>query len=91
MTRKKGNKYSEVKIFEILKEYKSGVSVLEICRKHGISKSTLYKWRNKYQDMELSDIQRLKSLTEENRRLKEICANLNLDNLILKEALEKNF
>ena len=91
MTRKKSNIYSEVKIFEILKEYKSGVNVLEICTKHGISKSTLYKWRNKYQDMELSDIQRLKSLTEENRRLREICANLNLDNLILKEALEKNF
>jgi|TARA_Y100000389_G_scaffold115772_2_gene112950 putative transposase len=91
MTRKKSNIYSEVKIFEILKEYKYGVNVLEICTKHGISKSTLYKWRNKYQDMELSDIQRLKSLTEENRRLREICANLNLDNLILKEALEKNF
>jgi len=91
MTRKKGISYSEVKIFEILKEYKSGVNVLEICRRHGVSKSAIYKWNNKYQDMELSDIKKLKSLTEENRRLKEICANLNLDNLILKEALEKNF
>ena len=46
MTRKKGISYSEVKIFEILKEYKSGVNVLEICRRHGVSKSAIYKWNN---------------------------------------------
>ena len=91
MTSKRVSRYSEVKIFEILKEYKSGISTLEICRKHGVSRATLYKWKGKYSDMELSDIRKLKSLLEENKKLKEVCANLSLDNLILKEALEKNF
>jgi len=91
MTNKRASRYSEVKIFEILKEYKSGISTLEICRKHGISKATLHKWKGKYSDMELSDITKLKSLLAENKKLKEVCANLSLDNLILKEALEKNF
>ena len=91
MTKKSVTRYSEAKIFEILKEYQSGIDIAQICRKYGVGKSTLYKWNNKYKDMELSDIKKLKSLIEENRKLKEVCANLNLDNLILKEALEKNF
>lgn len=83
------NKYSEAKIFEILKEYESGINTLEICRKHEVSRATLYKWKSKYQGMTLSDISKLKSLTEENRRLKQLCADLSLEKLILKETLEK--
>ncbi|NBV06829.1 MAG: transposase [Proteobacteria bacterium] len=83
--------YSESKILEVLKEYNSGVSGLEVCRKYNIAKSTLYKWSNKYRDMSLSDISKLKILAEENRKLKELCANLSLDNLILKESLQKKF
>ena len=84
-------KYSESKIFEILKEYEAGISPLELCRKHGMSKAALYSWKNKYQGMDLSDIKRLKHLEEENRRLKTLYANLSLDNQILKEALGKKF
>ena len=85
----KNKQYSEAKILEVLKEYNSGVGGLEVCRKHNIAKSTLYKWSNKYRDMSLSDISKLKILSEENRKLKELCANLSLDNLILKESLQK--
>lgn len=83
--------YSEAKILEVLKEYNSGIAALEVCRRHNIAKSTLYKWGNKYRDMSLSDISKLKMLSEENRKLKELCANLSLDNLILKESLQKKF
>jgi putative transposase len=84
-------KFSEAKILEVLKEYNSGINALEVCRKHAVGKSTLYKWNNKYRDMTLSDISKLKILSEENRKLKELCANLSLDNLILKESLQKKF
>lgn len=84
-------KHSEAKILEALKEYNSGIAALEVCRKHGISKATLYNWNGKYRDMSLSDISKLKIITEENRKLKELCANLSLDNLILKESLQKKF
>ena len=84
-------KFSEAKILEVLKEYNSGINALEVCRKHAVGKSTLYKWNNKYRDMTLSDISKLKILSEENRKLKELCANLSLDHLILKESLQKKF
>lgn len=84
-------KYSETKILEIIKEYQSGVSGVELLRKYGVSRGTLYGWNKQYQDMSLSDISELKILKEENRRLKQICANLSLDNLILKEGLQKKF
>ena len=84
-------KYNEAKILEVLKEYNSGLNALEVCRKHNISKASLYKWNGKYRDMTISDISKLKILAEENRRLKELCANLSLDNLILKESLTKKF
>jgi putative transposase len=84
-------KYSESKILSVLKEYQSGISALEVCRKHGVSRATLYKWNSKYHDMSLSDIARLKILEQENKKLKELCANLSLDNLILKEGLEKKY
>ncbi len=84
-------KYSEAKILEIIKEYQSGVSGVELSRKYGIARGTLYGWNKQYQDMSLSDISELKILKEENRRLKQLCANLSLDNLILKEGLQKKF
>jgi putative transposase len=85
-------KYSESQILAILKEYQTGtINSLELCRKHGISRSALYKWKNQYHDMSLSDISKLKILAEENKKLKELCANLSLDNHILKESLQKKF
>jgi putative transposase len=84
-------RYSEVKILEVIKEYQSGVTAIEVCRKHGISKATLYKWNSQYQGMSQSDIANLKILREENRKLKALVADLSLDNVILKESLQKKF
>ena len=86
----KKSKFSEHQIVAILKQGESGASIDEICREHGISRSTYYKWKSKYGGMEASDLARLKQLEEENRQLKAMYAELSLDNRILKEALEKN-
>jgi putative transposase len=85
------SKFSEVQIAAILKEAEAGVSVVEVARKHGISAATFYQWRSKYGGMEVSDLQRLRELEQENARLKRMYADLSLDNSILKEALTKKF
>ena len=69
---------TESQIVAILKEADAGVSVQYICRQHGIAPSTFYKWREKYGDMESSDVKRLKELEEENPRLKQMYADLSL-------------
>ena len=85
------SRFSEEQIIGILKEHSAGMSAAELCRKHGILDATFYKWRSKYGDMEVSDAKRLKSLEEENRRLKKLLAESMLDVATLKEALGKNF
>lgn len=85
------SKFSEVQIAAILKEAEAGVSVSEVARKHGISAATFYQWRSKYGGMEVSDLQRMRELEQENARLKRMYADLSLDNSILKEALTKKF
>lgn len=85
------SRFSEEQIIGILKEHSAGMSTAELCRKHGISDATFYKWRSKYGGMEVSDAKRLKSLEEENRRLKKLLAESMLDVAMLKEALGKNF
>ena len=85
------SKFSEVQIAAILKEAEAGVSVVEVARKHSISAATFYQWRSKYGGMEVSDLQRLRELEQENARLKRMYADLSLDNSILKEALTKKF
>ena len=85
------SRFSEEQIIGILKEHSAGMSAAELCRKHGISDATFYKWRSKYGGMEVSDAKRLKSLEEENRRLKKLLAESMLDVATLKEALGKNF
>lgn len=84
-------RYSEEQIFRILKESQSGIKTVELCRKYGVSQNTFYKWKNKYGGMELSDIKRLKHLEHENSRLKQIVADLMLDNKALKAISEKNW
>ncbi|MDM7861634.1 transposase, partial [Alteromonas sp. ASW11-36] len=74
MTKRK----TESQIVAILKEAEAGLSVQEICRQYGIGQSTFYKWREKYGGMEASDVKRLKELEEENRRLKQMYAELSL-------------
>lgn len=84
-------RYSEEQIFGILKESQIGVRTVELCRKHGMSQNTFYKWKDKYGGMELSDIKRLKHLELENSNLKQIVADLMLDNKALKFISEKNW
>ena len=81
---------SENQIVKILDEVKNRSGNLEeICRKYGVSRSTLYKWQNKYEGMNLSELNRLKTLESENRRLKSMYAELSLVNEALKDVIEK--
>lgn len=83
------SKFSEHQIFGAVKRAEEGVPVKDICRELGISSATFYQWRSKYGGMEASDIKRLKELEEENRRLKQMYADLSLDHRILKDIVEK--
>ncbi len=85
----KKNRFSESQIVKILKSAESGLTVSEICRQHGISSSSFYKWKSKYGGMEVSDVMRLKELEGENRRLKQMYADLSLENVVLKDIIEK--
>lgn len=85
----KRSKYSEGQIVKILKEIDSGVTVEEASRQNGVSKATLYKWRAKYGGMDVSELRRLKELEEENGKLKEMFADLSLENKALKYIVEK--
>lgn len=80
---------TETQIVKILKEVESGRLVKEVCREYGISEATYYNWKSKYGGMQASDIKRLKELEDENRRLKQMYAELCLDNRILKDIVEK--
>jgi putative transposase len=84
-------RYTEEQIIAVLKEADAGSKTAEICRKHGISDATYYKWRSKYAGLEISDLRKMKALEEENSKLKRIVADLSLDNRALKDVLSKNF
>ena len=88
MSRKR---FTEEQIIPILKRHEAGISTQELCREEGVSAATFYKWKAKYGGLELSDARRLKSLEEENRKLKRIVADQALDNMAMKELLSKNF
>jgi putative transposase len=75
----------------ILKEGQAGMTVAEISRKYGISNATFYNWKSKYAGMSGSEIRRMRQLEEENVKLKQMYANLSLENNVLKELIEKNF
>src|SRR5215475_12956127 len=83
----KRSRFSEEQIIGILKEHQAGLSAAELCRKHGISDATFYKWRTKYGGMEVSDARKLKGLEEENRKLKKLLAESMLDVATLREML----
>lgn len=87
----KGTRYSEEQIIRILKEVETGVTVAEVCRKHGVSEQTVYRWRNKYGGLETSELQRLRELEAENNRLKRIVAQQALDIDVLKEVVSKKW
>lgn len=85
------SKFKEEQIIAILKEGEAGAKTSELCRRHGISAQTFYRWRAKYGGLEVSDARRLKQLEDENRRLKALVADLSLDNRFLKDIASGNF
>jgi putative transposase len=85
------SRYSDEQIIGILKQHQAGVGAKELCRKHGISDATFYKWRSKYGGMDVPDARKLKALEDENRKLKKLLAETVLDASTLKEMLAKNF
>lgn len=87
----KKSRFTDSQIIGVLKQAEAGSPVPELCRTHGISSATFYKWRAKYGGMQVSDMQRLRELEQENGRLKRMYANLSLDHELLKEALTKKF
>jgi putative transposase len=87
----KRSRFTEEQIIGVLKEHQAGLSARELCRKHGISDATFYKWRSKYGGMEVSDAKKLRALEAENSKLKKMLAEQMLDNSTLKEMLGKNF
>ncbi len=83
------SKFSEHQIVGALKRAETGVPVKDICRELGVSTATFYQWRSKYGGMEASDLRRMKALEEENRRLKQMYAELSLDHTIFKDIVER--
>jgi putative transposase len=84
------SRFSEEQIIAILAEQEAGVRTKDLCRKHGISDATFYKWKAKYGGMTVSETARLRTLEEENRRLKKLLAEAVVDNSVLKDLLRKN-
>jgi putative transposase len=87
----KRSRFTDDQIIGILKEHEAGISAADLCRKHGISDATFYKWRAKYGGMDVSDARRLKALQDENAKLKKLLAESMLDVATLRELLGKNF
>ena len=81
--------FTEAQIIGVLKQAEAGRIATDLCREHGITQATFYRWRSKYGGMEVSDAQELNRLLDENRRLKQLVADLSLDVQVLKHVLGK--
>jgi putative transposase len=84
-------RFSEEQIIAVLKSAEAGMAVKEVCRQHGITEPTYYRWKTKFGGMEVSEAKRLRQLEDENRRLKQIVAELTLDKQALNWALGKKW
>ena len=84
------SRFSEEQIIAILREQEAGSPTADVCRRHGISQPTFYKWKAKFGGMDVSDAKRLKALEDENAKLKKLLAEAMLDNAILKDVAAKN-
>jgi len=82
-------RFSDAQIMGILRQAKSGVPVSELCREHGMSSASFYKWRSRYGGMDASMVSEMKAMADENRRLKRMYAEMSMQNDLLKEALGK--
>ena len=87
----KRSRFTEEQIISILKEHEAGVPVSDLCRKHGVSDASIYKWKAKYGGMDVSEARRLKALEDENAKLKRMLADAMLDNVALKDLLGKKW
>lgn len=87
----KKSRFSDSQIIAVLKQAEAGKPVPELCREHGISSATFYKWRSKFGGLDVSQLARLKELEEENRRLKKMYAESQMSADLLKEALSKKW
>ena len=87
----KRSRFTEEQIIGILREQEAGIPVADLCRKHGVSSPTFYKWKAKYGGMDVSEARRLKALEDENAKLKRMLADSMLDNVALKDLLGKKW
>lgn len=87
----KRSRFSEEQIIGILKEHEAGIPVTELCRKHGVSDASIYKWKSRFGGMEVSEAKRLRALEHENAKLKRMLADAMLDNVALKDLLGKKW
>lgn len=85
----KGSRYTEEQIAFALRQIESGVPAVEVCRKMGVTEKTLYSWKKKFAGLGVSELRRLRQLEEENRKLKQLVADLSLDKAMLQDVLGK--
>jgi putative transposase len=87
----KRSRFTEEQIIGILREQEAGVATAEVCRRHGVSSATFYKWKARFGGLDVSEARRLKALEDENARLKRMLADAMLDNVALKDLLGKKW
>ena len=87
----KRSRFTEEQIIGILREQEAGVATAEVCRRHGVSSATFYKWKAKFGGMDVSEARRLKALEDENTKLKRMLADAMLDNVALRDLLGKKW
>lgn len=87
----KRSRFTEEQIITVLREQEAGVKTADVCRKHGVSEATFYKWKAKYGGLDVSDARRLKTLEDENAKLKKLLAEAMLDNAMLRDVAARKW
>ena len=87
----KKSRFTDEQKIAVVRQAAAGTKITELCRKHGITETTFYRWRAKYDGVEISDVKRFRALEDENRRLKKLVAELSLDNAMLKDVVGRKW